>query len=107
MGMSSELPKAYLGIVQDTPAIACKEDVRRVANIAKFNLIASFEAEQSSVCTAATASSPDARVDVCLYLIEPHQLPEVDIEAIKRIGLFTLVVPLLAKVWTSHSCVVS
>lgn len=43
------------------------------------------------------ASLPDARVDVCLYLIEPNQLPEVDIDAIVEIGKLVPIMPLLAK----------
>lgn len=66
----------------------------------KSNLGAYFEAEQSPARSLAMASTPDVRVDVCLYLIEPHQLSKVDIEAIKTIGKFTRVVPLLAKVST-------
>lgn len=86
--------------MQDTAAITCKEDVEQVENVLKHRLGAyyEFEAEQSPDRKAAMGSSPDVRVDICLYLIEPHQLPEEDIEAIKAIGKFTPVVPLLAKV---------
>lgn len=57
-----------------------------------------YEAVQSSARKTAMASTADVRVDVCLYLIEPHQLLEVDIEAMKSVGRFTPVVPLIAKV---------
>lgn len=90
--------KLYLVPQQDTPAIACQEDVERTASLLRQRMDAYYEAVQSSARKTAMASTADVRVDVCLYLIEPHQLLEVDIEAMKSVGRFTPVVPLIAKV---------
>lgn len=89
-----------MGLEQDTPAIACKEDIEEIESILRNRLGAYYEEDLSLVRTSAMASFPDGRTDVCLYLIEPHQLPEVDVEAIKKIGKYCAVVPLLAKVKT-------
>lgn len=88
----------WLRLAQDTPAITCKGDIKRVQEIVEHSLGKYFEAEQCVDREAAMSSSPDVRVDVCLYLIEPHQLTEVDIQAMKALGKFTSIVPLLAKV---------
>lgn len=85
-------------MVQDTAAVTSMEDVEQIESTVKQSLGAYYQAEQSPVRKADMVSLPDVRVDVCLYLIEPHQLPKEDIEAIKAVGKFAPVVPLLAKV---------
>lgn len=57
-----------------------------------------YEAEQDPERDTSMICLPDARVDVCLYLIEPHLLPEVDIDAIVAIGKLTPIFLLQAKV---------
>lgn len=55
-----------------------------------------YEAEHDPHRETSMACLPDSMVDVCLYLIEPHQLPQVDTDAITALGRFVPIVPLLA-----------
>lgn len=84
--------------LQDAPSVSSKEDVAGLEAFVTKKLSGFYEAEQNLERRTSITCLPDARVDVCLFLLEPHLLPEVDIDAIVAIGKKLPIVLLLAKV---------
>lgn len=84
--------------LQDAPSISSEEDVTKMKVFLKEKMAQFYEAEHSPQRKTSVICLPDSRVDVCFYILEPHQLPQEDIDAIIAIGEFTSVVPLLGKV---------
>lgn len=83
---------------QDAPSISSEEDVAKLQVFLTEKMAKFYEAEHNPERETSVACIPDSRVDICMYLLEPHQLPKVDVDAIVALGKSTPIVFLLGKV---------
>lgn len=91
-------------MLQVAPSISSQEDIAKCQCFVKGKLVEHYEAEHNPERETSMWSLPDARIDVCLYLLEPHLMHELDSDAIVALGKLLPIVPLIAKVSQCMRC---